>query len=86
MTGGVQHSKNIKSSSIKDECVNDEEQIDVQNDNSFHESRVLGFIKILSVSYSSEYYFTTLKAVLSWIFENAVYADQFTLTVLCKIF
>ncbi|CAH8674711.1 hypothetical protein MS3_00010444 [Schistosoma haematobium] len=37
-TGGVQHSTNIKSSSIKDECVNDEEQIDVQNDNSFRES------------------------------------------------
>ncbi|VDP74428.1 unnamed protein product [Schistosoma mattheei] len=37
-TGGVQHSTNIKSSSIKDECVNDEEQVDVQNDNSFRES------------------------------------------------
>ncbi|CAH8663644.1 unnamed protein product [Schistosoma margrebowiei] len=37
-TGGVQQSTNIKSSSIKDECVNNEEQIDVQNDNSFRES------------------------------------------------
>ncbi|RTG85517.1 multidrug resistance protein, MATE family [Schistosoma bovis] len=63
LTGEVQHSKNIKSSSIKDECVNDEEQIDVQNDNSFHEKFqfLTSLHKLFNQSKSSGSLYITMK-------------------------